>query len=416
MRHLKLQVDQRIINNALWFVASLGLAVLVWLIAATQSDPIDTKEFERVQVMVLVDEGLQVVNTISPVTVTVRAPESVLGDVRANEIVVLADLQGSGAGEYVNVPLDVDILRSRANGETSAVIGTVTVEEIQSKLVTVQPIVDANLPPDYQYNNIELDNVEAQVTGPSSAINQVTEVQVQINLRDQRATFEGDFALVAVDANGQTISGVTLEPTTTHAIITINRSSNVRAVSIIPDIEADTLPDGYNFVDVEYSPQTVFVQGDLAVLPDVLYTQPIDLTNRTEDFEMSVIVLPPEDFLILGDGRVSVTVQINPATVRLQFDAVPVVAIGGNSQLSTRIAPETVAVSINIPQVDADQIRREDIRIVVDVTDLTVDTYELAPMVTISSGNIPSESISVLPATISVTISELAEATPDPSN
>lgn len=415
MRQINLQLNPQIVNNIQWFLASLGLSVLVWLIASTQADPIESQDFDRVPVMVQVDEGLQVITTISPVTVTVRAPESVLDNVRVNEIVVTADLQGVSAGEYANIPLSVDILRSRANGETSAVIASIVVEEIQSKLVAIEPIVDADLPPDYEYSDIALNDVEVQVTGASGAVSQVDGVQLQIRLRDQRATFEDDFALVAVNADGQTVSGVTLEPASTHVTVTINRSSNVRAVSIIPDIDADSLPDGYNFVDVEYSPQTVFVQGDLDALPDVLYTQPIDLTNRLEDFEMNVAVLPPDDFLILGNGRVSVTVNIAPATVREQFEGVPVVAIGANPDLLTRIAPETVAVSINIPQADADQISLEDIRVVVDVTNLDVNTYELEPIVTISIGNIPEENISVLPATISVTISELAEVTPEAS-
>ena len=56
------QLNRRIINNLLWFIASLAISILVWLIAATQSDPITSQRIARVPVIAVADEGYQIVS------------------------------------------------------------------------------------------------------------------------------------------------------------------------------------------------------------------------------------------------------------------------------------------------------------------------------------------------------------------
>lgn len=407
------QLNRRIINNLLWFIASLGMAIFVWLIATTQSDPITSDIILRVPIIAEADEGYHILNIPESVNINVRAPESVF-PLRTSEIIVTANLDGLGAGTHRDIELDVDIPQRRALGDAEPRVITVILEEIQSKLVEIEPLIEDNLPPDYERGAILLDDVEVEVTGASSLVERVVSAQIIVELEDQRTAFEGEFTIIPVDVDGNRVNDVEISQTITRATIMVSQSSDVRAISIIPDINADTLPDGYNFTSFDYEPQTLFVRGEIDELPDVLYTQPINLTNRTDDFEIRVpVIAPGSGFLVLGDRIVTVTVVIDPAIGSEQFDAIPLTIIGANNDYITEVATETVSVLITGPQVEIDALNIDDIRVVIDLTDLQAGTYEITPIVETGTAD-DRVDVSVSPASISITITELIEETLEP--
>ena len=407
------QLNRRIINNLLWFIASLGMSIFVWLIATTQSDPITSDVILRVPIIVEADEGYHILDIPESVNINVRAPESVF-PLRTSEIIVTADLEGLGAGTHRDIELDVDIPQRRAIGDAEPRVITVVIEEIQSKLVEIEPLIEDNLPPDYERGAILLDDVEVQVTGASSLVDRVVSAQIVVALEDQRTAFEEEFTIIPVDAEGNRVNDVEMSQTVTRATIMVSQSSDVRAISIIPDINADTLPDGYNFTSFDYEPQTLFVRGEIDELPDVLYTQPINLTNRTDDFEIRVPVISPGlGFLVLGDRIVTVTVVIDPAIGSEQFDAIPLTIIGANDDYMTEIATETVSVLITGPQVEIDTLNLDDIQVIIDLADLEAGTYEITPIVETGTAE-DGVDVSVSPASISITITERIEETLEP--
>jgi len=407
------QLNRRIINNLLWFIASLLMSIFVWLIATTQSDPITSDIILRVPIIAEADEGYHILTIPESVNINVRAPESVF-PLRTSEIIVTANLDGLGAGTHRDIELEVDIPQRRALGDAEPRVITVTLEEIQSKLVEIEPLIEDNLPPDYERGAILLDDVEVEVTGASSLVERVVSAQIVVELEDQRAAFEDEFAIIPIDADGNRVDDVEMSQTITRATIMVSQSSDVRAISIIPDINADTLPSGYNFTSFDYEPQTLFVRGEIDELPDVLYTQPINLTNRTDDFEIRVPVISPgSGFLVLGDRIVTVTVVIDPSIGSEQFDTIPLTVIGANDDYMTEVATETVSVLITGPQVEIDALNIDAIRVVIDVTELGAGTYEITPIVEIGTVD-DRVDVSVSPASISITIIELIEETLEP--
>ena len=87
-----------IFDNFVWFIGSMILAFLIWMIATLQSDPIQQQRYrERIPVHMNADAGLLVTYPAvasRQASVVIRAPSSVLDLLTSDEIVVSADLTG----------------------------------------------------------------------------------------------------------------------------------------------------------------------------------------------------------------------------------------------------------------------------------------------------------------------------------
>jgi YbbR domain-containing protein len=403
-------------HNLLWFAASLVLALMVWIVATMQADPISERAFSGIPVQIEPDAGLLVVGiTPRPVTVLVRAQQSVLSLLTSQDITVHADLAGKGPGTYA-VELDVQVAR-RAVADTRPRQTSVTLEEIQSRLVEVRPNIAQEPPLGFQREAPIFSDSQILVSGASSQVQEVAAVQVTLDLSQQRTTLEEDIPLTPVDSQGNIVAEVTLEPQSVQVTVQVTRREDVREVSITPNIDTGSLSEGYIITSLGYEPQTVFVSGNLTQIPDSLFTQRISLENRAEDFEIIVpVVLPGEGLLILGQQDITVSVGISALTITRQFENIPVTIIGLAEGLEAQPVTTQVTVLITGPQAELQMLEPDDLQVVLDLNSLLPDTYELTPVVSNSQGPLDLENVSVLPATIGVTITNPAQIVPTPNN
>ncbi len=156
---------------------------------------------------------------------------------------------------------------------------------------------------------------------------------------------------------------------------------------------------------------------DLTLLPDILFTEPISLADRTSNFEVSVpVVLPDDNLFILGEPNALVTINIAPRILTRQFNNIPVTILGLGTGLEAQLVTSRVTVLVTGPQVELELLEEDDIRVVIDLNGLTPNTYELVPLVSNAQGQVQADNVSVLPSTISVTITQMVEATESPES
>ncbi|MBI5670787.1 MAG: hypothetical protein HZC41_22565 [Chloroflexi bacterium] len=423
MRSNRPGVNRTILDNLIWLGGSVVLAFFVWVIANFQSDPIQQQRFpERIPVQLVPDSGL-LLTAPSPqartTSLVIRAPRAVLDLLTAEEIQVTADLSGLGAGEHT-VELQAQLARQPATVvDMSPRLMRVVLEEAATRQVPLKWIISGEPPPGFSRDDPRFDvNLnQVLVSGPASQVAEVVAAQVALDLSRQRGPYEADVRLTPVDAEGNTVSDVTLDPQIVHVSVNIERRDDVREVTVRPNIQGAP-PEGYVLSSLTYSPQAVLVSGSpaqLAALPDVLSTQPIDLTNRTTSFELSVpVVLPSAELLLLTDQAITVKVEINPLTTSRQFEGVPVEVIGLDEGATARAVPNQVTVLITGPQPELENLTDADIRVAVDANGLEPGTHAVTPTVSIRQGQIPSANVSVLPAEIDVEINGSAPATQSP--
>jgi YbbR domain-containing protein len=410
-------------NNMLWFIASLVVAILVWFVATIEANPIEERVF-TLPISIVPDDGMIVTQQSNETArVIVRAQASTLQLLQSNDIQVHVDLAGLGAGEHV-LPLIVEIARSASTDTQPAQI-RVSLERVvaQQKEVVIEAI-----PPAVNYDySLEQDQFQAEVSGAPERVDAVVRVVGQVDLSADSEDSQRVVSLVAVNAQGNELEGVTVEPTSINVTSRVFLRDDIVAVTIIPRIQYGTLPENFTFSGVDYSPRTVFISSDnprdLEVLGDTVLTEPISLEGRTSNFEVTVpLDLPRGNYIVrddentIIDGIITVQISIREEAIQVPFDAVPIAVTGENSQSTIRINPDTLSVVLDGPVTALEDLRLQDLQAVVDVTGLGVGTYELQPIILIRQGQITlaSENITLLPPRVTVTISG-AEATAEAS-
>jgi YbbR domain-containing protein len=379
---------------------------------------------ERVPIRVTPEAGLIITNadSISPTaSLQLRAQQSMRQLIAAEDFVVWADLTGLGPGEYT-IPLQYRVAperRATVVGITPRQI-TVQLEVEQSKLVPVTAIVTDDPALAFALEGVEFDARQVTVSGPESRVTQVVEAQVQLNLAEERVAFEDDVRLIPVDADGNVVEDVVLAPSSVHAVVGIEPRSDVREVRVQPNIVGE-LPEGYILTgQFDYDPSVVVVSGPAELLndlPGTFFTAPIDLSDHTSSFSVSVPVeLPDPSLVVIQGGVIDVQVGITAQTVTSQFDRVDVDVIGERANLQYQLATDEVTVLVTGPQPALSLLDARDVSVIVDVSGLGVPgTYQLTPTASIGQGQ-SMVSISLLPAQIDVEITSAAataEATDD---
>lgn len=408
-----------ILENAVWFVISLALALVVWIIAVTQSDPIEQRLFPGIPIQIAPDDGLLITSSVArTASVTVRAPGTVLNSLAVgagdSDIVVRANLSGLRAGTHI-VELTPEIAARQGRAvavDTRPRQITITLENIEQKQIPLQAAVTAPPPAGYRYNDpvFDIDLNQVLVTGPASKVEQVVAAQVELDLSQQRNPLELTLASVPVDTQGNPVPDVTIEPQNVTAIVDIQQRNDVREVRVTPNILVETLPEGYVLNSISYDPQVVIVSGSpdrLAAISGTFLTTPINLIDRTEDFVVTVPVqVPQNDLFVISGQSVTVSVGISALTATRPFDRVPINVIGLDENLTAELAPEDVTVLISGPQLSLGDLSANHIQVTVDLNGLGVGNYQIEPTTSITTGEIPEATISVLPAQIDVQINE----------
>jgi YbbR domain-containing protein len=412
------QKNRVLLNNLIWFLASFAMAFLVWIIATVQADPIQERRLtQQIPIQIEPEPGLVIVeqNTRNAV-VTIRAQQSVISALTMEDVIVRADLSHLGPGKHT-VPLET-VLARRAVADTQPRQITVTLEELQAQQVDVTYNIINEPPASYELGDVVFDQPQVMVSGATSRVQQVVTAQVALDLSNQRAPLETALRLIPIDADGDTVPDVVLEPQTIGITVNITRREGVREVFVTPNIDISSLPEGYILSSIAIEPQTVLVLGspeELASIPDTLFTDRIQLTGRTSDFEVVVPVMFPDDPLpLLGDQIITVSISITAQTATRQFDNIPVSTIGLDDDLQAQFVPEQVAVLVSGPQNVLGGLQSEDVHVVLDLNGLEPGTYDLSPVVSVNQGGIDPQDITALPASVNVTIRFEVEATATP--
>jgi hypothetical protein len=121
---------------------------------------------------------------------------------------------------------------------------------------------------------------------------------------------------------------------------------------------------------------------------------PLNLEGMKDDIDVSLLLDLPEGILVVGDNR-TVLVRVSIAAVQssMPIANLPIEIIGLPENLQAIIAPEMITLLISGPLPILDGIKPGDIRVVLDLTDYEVGTYQLEPVVELPSEEITVDSI-----------------------
>ncbi|MEJ5240290.1 MAG: CdaR family protein [Anaerolineales bacterium] len=412
---------EKIIANLRTFLLAFILALAVWISAVTSTDPDEVRVFPSPVPLEVVgmESGLVSLEKIpEKVQVTLRAPRSVWQELLASpqSVHAVLDMTGLGEGTHtLKVRLQIDRGPVRVLSISPATV-TFTLESLLSRQMSLEAVVSGEPAVGYQAGNITLEPSTVILSGPRSLVSRVTRLKVEVNLSGARETIDRTLPIQALDEKGQTVSGINLLPSSAHILIPIQQMGGYRD-AVVKVVVRGQVANGYHLSGISVFPPIVTLYSEnpqlVSSLPGVVETEPLDLSGLKENLTTRLGLLLPAGISVIGEQSVLVQVNVAALESSLTLTSQPIEIIGLAPNLRATLSPSTVDIILSGPLPLLNALRpREDVRVVVDLSNLASGTYQVSPKVEVLIEGLKVES--VLPVTVQVTIIPLSE-TPTPT-
>ncbi len=391
---------------------ALLMALLVWFVAVRADNPFEERLLPEAAPVALVNLPPDLIlmspaNGAAQTRLTLRAPRSIWEVFTSDRVRLVADLSQLSAGQWeapIQVQLDPALSGSMRVVRLSPETVRVALERRKTREIPVSVVVQGEPASGYETGSLLLAIRSVQVSGPTSAVDRVSEVQARVSLDNARGSFNQTVTLIPVDVAGVSVPGVTVEPGNALIEVAIRQKIGTRDVAV-KLVTAGQPPPGYRVTNLSVSPPIITVSSadpqQVLELPGFVETQPLDLSEASDDIIRRLALNLPEGVTTLGEPSVLVQVSIEAldGSTRVQRR---VEARGLGVGLNARFSPDTVDVLIVGPLPLLDRLREGDVLIAIDLNGLGPGTYALTPTVVFISDLLRAES--VLPASVEVVI------------
>jgi len=397
---------------------AFAMAIAIWVIAVTANDPIEAMDYlSPVPVEVIgLAPHLLITNTIpDSVTLKLSAPHSVWTDLQARSqpIHAVIDLSGLAVGTHtVPIQIQVAVKPVRVLPFSPSQVD-ITLEELVTHDFSIQVNTTGTPAVGFKVQTPVLDPSSVKVSGPKSIMSTIQKVQVPLSLQGVRENISTPLNLTALDVNNHSVTGVNFSPAQVQVnaeVVPLNGYRNV-AVKVV---WSGTPAMGYQLTSITTNPPavTVFSQDAQLVdnLPGYIETVPLDLANVKDSFSTLLNLNIPLGITVLDQSSVEVSVGIQPLVGNLTLNNIPVSFTGLAAGLFATVSPSTVTVILSGPLAVLNNVTVQDVQVVIDLTGVTVGSYQKVPQVVIANTNLSL--VSVVPESLGIAVSVAVSPTP----
>lgn len=291
------------------------------------------------------------------------------------------------------IRVDLDPIRSKS---VPVVVETGTVP---AALTTDEPVIGAN---------------SVTVKGPASLVDRVVLAQATVTIEPSGFDVDRDAVLVPLDAAGEKVTEVDLDPETVHVSIHVFENIASRTLPVTVPVVGSP-PPGFTVGAITTDPAAVSVGGEAAELGPLQFVQTdaVPLTNRTSDIVVRVALDLPDGIVALDATEVEVRIPIRPLSETRLFQ-VGLELSGERNDLQYSVGRDRVLVTLKGSPPDLDRLGEAGFVADLDVSDLGPGGHSVRVRVDLPAG---LELVTVSPATVRVDVTEpvASPAPPSPS-
>jgi YbbR domain-containing protein len=264
------------------------------------------------------------------------------------------------------------------------------------------------------------------VSGPDSAVRFVASALARVRIDPSGIDVNETVGLLPVDARGEVVDGVDVQPSAVRVTIQIGSQLATRTLPVNAVVTGTPAPTA-EIESVAVQPALVTVEGEADALASLVAidTRPVDIAGATADVATEVGLVLPQGVTALGVDKVRVTITIRPRSGTRTFEAGTVV-INASPDRQYRPAVDRVLVTLGGTLQALDAVDPSTITARLDVAGLGFGTsavpvsVQLPPGVTLVSASPPEVTVTVTalatPAPSAVgSPSPAASATPSPT-
>lgn len=363
------KILQTVTNNFGLKILALIFAAVLWLAVVNIDDPTTTRSFtatvniENSDYLTGLGKYYEVVNDSNTVTFKVSGKRSYLERMSNADFRAVADLETIENSE--RVPIEITVQRYSGN---VTVIGKayyleLAVEDLISKpfMITVQ--TEGDVAEHHALGETSASPTLLRVSGPASVINTVDQAVAKVNVGGMTQNVTDSVIPVLYDKEGNEVDTKELSFNIQNVMVSI-QVLDTKEVDLNFQT-AGTVPDGYEYVDIEYKPGKVTVKGVSSVINTInsitVPKEVLNLTDATGDIKKDVDISAylPEGVSLVDSkqAKVSVLVKIEKHERRV-FD-VPTANITVNNlagRYRAKFLEDTVEVELEGLSTELDKV------------------------------------------------------------
>ena len=298
---------------------SVALALIIWLIATNQQNPLIQAPFEEpipVRVRGL-NGSTQPIQDLSLVRaeIIIRVPERSWNTLNAGDFTAFIDLTGKGPGEH-----EIEVQVNGVNPQVDIVtieppVLRIQLDEVISKDLQIQPVVIDEPADSYIAQTPIIEPISVTVSGPKTLVTQVATAKASISVNEAKSqVVVNNVPIELDDAQGNGVLVVVAKPATAKVVVPIEQQAGRKEVAVRPNLTGQP-PNGYRLSSVKVVPSTVVLEGDsdiLAEVPGFVETAELSLADATTSIESRIELLLPEGVTTQDGATVSIEAAITP--------------------------------------------------------------------------------------------------------
>ena len=406
-----------VVHNWPLKLAAVGLAILLYVVLFLGQNskdfrapiPIDYRNQPTTAVM------LSPVQYVTSIRYT--APADVAARVTADVFSAWVDLTGVTAD--ATSPTTVSVNAQSSDPDVTILDWTprritVTLDPLATKTVPVQ-VDKGTVPPDLQVRPPILDTTEVTVSGTQSAVSQVVAAVAVVRIDPSGISVDAEVDLTPVDIRGQTVSLVTLDPSSVRVKIIVGSQLQDRTIPVNP-VVTGTPANGYELSAIAVNPPAVTVEGDVETIAALtkIDTQPVSISGAASDVGQTVGLVLPQGVVVLGspsDPTVHVSASIDAQTGTRTFSVGPVLS-GAHDDRTYSLSTDQVNLTIGGSSAVLAGIQGDSLVVTADVNALGPGTHVVPLKATLPAG---VTLVAISPPTVTVTVSAIASPVPSGS-
>lgn len=319
-------MKNRLTRNISLKLASVLLAVVLWLVVNSVNNPTVPQTYYNIPVKLLntdlITESGQLYEVLDGTDVisrvVVRAPRSVISELKEENIIATADVNDISSLDTIAIKLTTD----RSNRDISSITGSIDtvklkIENEKIKSLALKTSTSGEAAEGYLIGDITTDQNLVRISGPESVIEQVTKASVNVEIDGMTNDIVTNAEIKLYDADD-------------HEVINKNITQNIKTVGVKVGIwQKKSVPVIYNVSgsaaqghrmtgEITDSGENVEIAGKASVLRNItaieIPADVLDITGQTESLVKEIDLkqfLPDNVFLVNSEDAVrTVTVSI----------------------------------------------------------------------------------------------------------
>ncbi len=323
-------MKNKLTNNLGLKLASVFLAVVLWLVVISINDPTTTQPFYNVPVTLLntdliTDSGqvYEVLDNTDVINrVVVRAPHSVLSELKEENIIATADVGELSSLDTISIKLSTN-LSAKDSSRISSITGNIDtvklkIENKNSKALALKATTSGEVEDGYMVGDITPDQNLVRISGPQSVIDRIFRAAVDVDVTGMTSDIVTNAEIKLYDINDKEItdtSNITQNIKTVGVKVAIWKKA---AIPLVYSVGGNTAV-GYRATEVtDVGGNMVEVAGKPSALRNLsaitIPAEALDITDLKEDLVAEIDIrqyLPDNVFLANAEDAVrTVTVRI----------------------------------------------------------------------------------------------------------